>query len=438
MEHIGYEWQNIEISKSLNLNKLSDFLNDIWTTKYAFSANQKENTKQLFVNIEGNKLKARNFVGFIYFENEWIEIYPKIFAQTEKPTVAEKQNMIANLMYWLKYSQRLRFPFSRIRFESASCENLLEVFIHLFAQYSRELLLNMPYQNYEEITEETSFVKGNIHFPTYLSQQFSQGKQHIFTCTHQPFVYDNLFNQIVKATAKILLSVTQNAENKAILQEILFILSEVSDIKCSTEDCQKVKLGRMFDALQGIVEMCHFFLSMQQFSGTDSEKSNFCFLFPMEYIFEDFVTSILQEKGKKEGIKVIAQAKKHTKYLTNEAIFQLKPDILIPKKRIIDAKYKKLSLEKGKNYHINPADLYQMLAYATRFGIKDIILIYPQYRHFDSPKSFIFKIENSLSPEKEIVTIKIITIKIDFEMEIEKEYIENLLRNQLLENFLTR
>lgn len=434
MKNIAYEWQNIEISNSLNVKALSEFLNEVWATKYAFSVKQKENVKQLFVNIEANRLKARNFVGFIFFENEWIEIYPKIFLQTAIPTVAEKQNMIANLMYWLKYSRRLNFPFSKIPFESNTCENLLEVFIHLFAQNSRTLLLQTPYQDYEEITEETTFVKGNIHFQSYISQQFSQGKHHFFTCIHQPFVYDNLFNQLVKYTAKILIEMTQSVENKEILQEILFVLSEVSDISFRAEDCKKVKLGRMFDGLQDIVEMCHFFLSMQKFSGIDSEKSNFCFLFPMECIFEDFVTSILREKGGKKGIKVIPQAKKHVKYLTNEAIFQLKPDILIPQKRIIDAKYKKLSLEKGKNYHINPADLYQMLAYATRFGIKDIILIYPQYRYLDTPKSFVFEIENSLSVQKEIITINIISIQIDFEKEIQITDIENDLQKQLLQN----
>ncbi len=412
---MNYEWQNIKTSKSLNVNDFEDFLNTIWQTKYAFSATKKENAQQGFVQIEGNRLKARNFVGFILYENEWIEIYPKIFEQAENPTTVEKQNMIANLMYWLSYSKKLYFPFQKIPFESTNCENLLEVFIHLFAQHSRDLLLNMPYQSYEETTAETAFVKGNIHFPTYFSQQFSQGKQHVFSCTYQPFVYDNGFNQLLKCTAKTLLSATQSSENEAVLQEILFILSEVSDKKCSAEDCRKVKLGRMFDALQEVVEICYFFLSMQQFSGTDSSKSNFCFLFPMEIIFEDFVTAILQEKGKEQGIKVVAQAKRQAKYLANGAIFQLKPDILIPHKRIIDAKYKKLSLEKAKNYHISPADLYQMLAYATRFGIKDIVLLYPKYRHFPAPEDLIFEIENSLSPQKEVVTIKIITLRIDFE-----------------------
>ncbi len=433
MKNIAYEWQTIQITNSLNVNQLSEFLHTIWHTKYAFSTQKKENSKQQFLQIEGNCLNARNFVGFIYFESEWIEIYPKIFTKNDLPTLAEKQNIIKNLMYWLSYSKRFRFPFQKIPFESSNCDSLLAVFIHLFAQHTRTLLLNSPYQQYEEVMTETTFLRGNIDFSHYVSQQFAQGKPHIFTCTYQPFVYDNLFNQIVKATTKMLLSVSQNAENEMVLQEILFILSDISDIRCVAEDCKKVQLGRMFDALQDVLDMCYFFLSMQQFSGTDSEKSNFCFLFPMESLFEDFVTGVLQAKGKEKGIKVIAQAKKHTKFLTNEAAFQLKPDILIPKKRIIDAKYKKLSLEKGKNYHIQSADLYQMLAYATRFGIKDMVLIYPQYRYFDSPKSFIFEIENSLSAEKEVITIKILSVQIDVDSDSQQENIENRLQHELLD-----
>lgn len=434
MKNIVYEWQNIEIHKSLNINKLSDFLDNIWQTKYAFSTSKKENTKQQFLRIESNHLKARNFVGFIYFEDEWIEIYPKIFAKNEISTFSEKQNIIQNLMYWLSYSKRLSFPFQKIPFETTDCESILTLFVRLFANYSREMLINNPYQQFEDLATDTSIVKGKIDFAHYASQQLAQGKPHIFSCHYQAFVYDNLFNQIVKATAKTLLSATQNIENQAILAEILFVLADVSDIRCRAEDCQKVKLGRMFDALQDVLDMCYFFLSMQQFSGTDSEKSNFCFLFPMEIIFEDFVTGVLQEKGKEMGLKVVAQAQKHRKYLTNEAVFQLKPDILIPKKRIIDAKYKKLSHEKGKNYDINPTDLYQMLAYATRFGIKDMVLVYPKYRYFDSPKSFVFEIENSLSPEKEVITIKIISVQIDFETDIEKNNLKETMQKQLLIN----
>lgn len=434
MNNTSYEWQNIEIPKSLNINELSDFLDSVWRTKYAFSTSKKENTRQQFLHIEGNRLKARNFVGFIYFEDEWIEIYPKIFAKKELPTLAEKQNMIENVMYWLSYSKRLRFPFQKIPFESSTCDNLLAVFVHLFANYSRETLLNSPYQQYEEVRAETPFLKGKMDFSNYIFQQFGQGKPHVFSCIYEPFVFDNLFNQIVKATTKMLLSVNQNVENQAILQDILFILSEVSDIQCRAEDCKKVKLNQMFDALQDVLDMCYFFLSMQQFSGTDSEKSNFCFLFPMEIIFEDFVTGVLQEKGREMGLKVIAQAQKHTKYLTNEAVFQLKPDILIPKKRIIDAKYKKLTFEKGKNYDINPADLYQMLAYATRFGIKDMVLVYPKYRYFDNPESFFFEIENSLSAENEVITIRIVSVQIDFEREIQKKQLENDMQNCLLQD----
>jgi len=61
--------------------------------------------------------------------------------------------------------------------------------------------------------------------------------------------------------------------------------------------------------------------------------------------------------------------------------FQLKPDLFLKtenKSLIADTKYKIVySDEKDPKKGISQTDLYQMLAYAVRFDIDEIILFYP-------------------------------------------------------------
>jgi 5-methylcytosine-specific restriction enzyme subunit McrC len=124
------------------------------------------------------------------------------------------------------------------------------------------------------------------------------------------------------------------------------------------------------------------------------------FLFPMEKLFERYVTQILDTHLGQLGYSVTAQLQ--TEYLSSAPrAFQLRPDIGVFRGGklvgILDAKWK--LIDKNARYTngdpdpklgIKQADVYQLLAYGHKYlkGRGKVTLIYPQWTRFDEPFSF--------------------------------------------------
>ena len=119
-------------------------------------------------------------------------------------------------------------------------------------------------------------------------------------------------------------------------------------------------------------------------------------LFPMEYLFENYVTQQLSRQCS-PGWHLKAQAS--SRYLCDahkgRPIFKLKPDILLQHREsvdchILDTKWKLLDVTetstKDKN-GLNQSDFYQLYAYGQKYmsGKGDMMLIYPAYEKFNTP-----------------------------------------------------
>ena len=327
--------------------------------------------KQRFLSFDGISIRARNYVGFIQYEGLRINIYPKICKGIPQNTI------LSQVLYWLGYSKRVRFPFSQVPLSHDSFEDWLEAFIFLFAHYSEETLSSQPYQAYQEITEETPFLHGRLAIPQYIQVNVITCRQQYFHCTYEPFVYDNQFNRIVKYVTRLLLSVSQNKASIDKLHELLFLLDEVSDIHCQATDCDLVKLNPLYHDLSVILEMCRLFLSSSSINQNDFSNSNFCFLLPMEVIFEDFIFGFIEkhypDRNPKSQTKVFLASNENKK-----DVFEIKNDIILQNPcLIIDTKYKirdKTDNKKG----VAQGDMYQMVAYALKRKIHQVLLIYPK------------------------------------------------------------
>ena len=122
----------------------------------------------------------------------------------------------------------------------------------------------------------------------------------------------------------------------------------------------------------------------------------------MEYVFEDFIFGFID----KELEKVTAKAQRSDTYLDEGKAFNLKPDLWIKtdhKSLIADTKYKIVySDEKDPKKGISQNDLYQMLAYAVRFEVNEIILFFPNTIKQGQVEETELTIKDALAGGKEI------------------------------------
>ena len=290
----------------------------------------------------------------------------------------------------------MKFPFSFADVSKLQFDDFLELLIYIFANFTEDVISNQSFQTYQTVGEETPFLKGRISFEEYTKNNLTTGKWQNFFCNHEPLVYDNLFNRIVKYVTKRLLAVSGNYLNQERLNEILFILNDVSDIPCSANDCDKVKLNPLFAEHKHILDLCRLYLSNQVIDLEDEDSNNFCFLLPMEYIFEDFIFGFVSDTW--PTLHIRSQSTDYLALSNGSCVFQIRNDIYIPEKLIIDTKYKIRSNNDGLKAGVAQSDLYQMISYALRRNCNKVLLLYPASVN-SSATDASFYVPSALLPE---------------------------------------
>jgi 5-methylcytosine-specific restriction enzyme subunit McrC len=222
-----------------------------------------------------------------------------------------------------------------------------------------------------------SFVKGRINFNTYINENLARGRNHKLNCTYDSFEMDNEFNQCIKFVSKMLLSASKDYQNKRNLSDIVFLLDEVSDTAIASDVCKRMQFNPMFSSFETVRDYCVLFLENSISFNYKNDLKLFAFLLPMEYVFEDFLYGFIEKEI--EGVNPKGQVS--GTFLDEAKNFGLKPDLILDlgnKLIIADTKYKIVySDEFDPKKGISQSDLYQMLAYAVRFGIKEVKLFYP-------------------------------------------------------------
>lgn len=402
-----FEYQNkVDIQDSFD--GLEGFLDEIWNSREKnsfYSGNENDQIEsQRFLQFiyKSNELKSNKYVGVIHYGGSKMNLLPKIFYDSDKEYTATEVNQIQNhILWWLSYCRKIKFPNYLSSLGSAKSD-FFEVLIYLFSKYTRKLLNSSIYQQYGEINRELSFVKGRLSVVDYINENLGKGKWHKLNCTYDAFVFDNEFNRIIKHVVTLLFRVTSNHDNKKNLREILFMLDEVSDQSVTAEQCSRISFNPMFTEFETVRDYCQLFLSNSVSFDYKTDLKLFAFLLPMEYVFEDFVFGFIDRELK----EVTAKAQKSNIFLDEDRIFKLKPDLYIKtvhKSLIADTKYKIVySDHKDPKKGVSQSDLYQMLAYAVRFEVDEVILFYPDTVEKGQLEEFELTIKDALAEDKEI------------------------------------
>ncbi|MDQ3022031.1 MAG: restriction endonuclease [Bacteroidota bacterium] len=379
------KWESIK-----NKNALHQMLKDIWKQRLFVDTNSEltedetDNHYQPFLQFDDNQIRANNFVGFIQNGEEVIEIYPKVFRQHfVNPSENEKMLMLRHIFYWFSYCRKWNFPFNQASLDTIDIDEFPELIINLIANQFLETISKQPLTMYQEVEEALNTPRGSINFKRYICRSLSHGNFQNIECDYEPFLFDNKVNRVIKYCSRLLMKQTKFSENLRMLQEIVFILDEVEDLHCTLHDLDKISLNTFFEDYSVLLDSCKLILSQQLYSSNTYDLSQWCLLFPMEYIFEDFLAGFLENKF---SLDWNVEYQKSDEYLSNNPkVFNMQHDIFLTsrhgtmRKVIIDTKYK----IRSDNFKTDPkkgvaqSDLYQMVSYAFKRGCTEIILVYP-------------------------------------------------------------
>lgn len=331
--------------------------------------------------------QLQNYVGVLQTPcGTQIEILPKITEITEKST-EQSRIMLFQMLRYLRNS-----PFKRagkVHLRHAPM-HLLECFIACFLEDVSALVKHGIRSDYVSREENQAFLKAKLLIHKHIRHNAVQ--QQRFFVAHDEYLPDRPENRLIRCTLEKVCKLTRSAKNQRLNRELLFVFDEIPHSKDIHKDLSLCKTDRAMAHYQHSLEWCRLILENQSIVSSMGKKQSLSLLFPMEKIFENYVSALFQ-KNLSPDYQITTQAGQ--KYLcVNPNTFQLRPDILIKKGDttcwIADAKWKRINDGDG-NSGISQSDMYQLYAYGKKYNCSGLFLIYPKTEAFKKTLEFEFE-----------------------------------------------
>lgn len=333
-----------------------------------------------FLRISSHKgvkvIKPQNYVGVINIDNKvQIEILPKIDINDENDNNNELRKLFLKMLSSLKEFKGKSFKNARL---NDSKLPIYEVFIQMYLDEVQELLKKGLKSDYLTIEGNLTFFKGKFLINQHLKHNIVRKDR--FFMAYDEFHINRPENRLIKTTLLKLNKISSNGKNQLLAKRLLTEFEMVNQSTNIDKDFSLVKKDRNAQAYQSLMTWSQVFLKNKSFSTFKGTENVNALLFPMEKIFEAYVAKQLKIKFPEWNV----ETQKDDKYLfDNPKTFRLKPDIYMSKGGaaiVLDTKWKKLiqNSKNSKKYGISESDMHQMYAYAYKYDVENVILIYPK------------------------------------------------------------
>ena len=334
-----------------------------------------------FLRISSHKgvkvIKPQNYVGVINIDNKvQIEILPKIDISDEN----KLRNLFLKMLSCLKEFKGKSFKNAQL---NDSKLPIYEVFIQMYLNEVQELLKKGLKSDYFTIEGNLTFFKGKFLINQHLKHNIIRKDR--FYMAYDEFHINRPENRLIKTALLKLNKISSNGKNQLLAKRLLAEFEMVNQSTNIDKDFSLVKKDRNAQAYQSLMTWSQVFLKNKSFSTFKGTENVNALLFPMEKIFEAYVAKQLKIKFPEWNV----ETQKDDKYLfDNPKTFGLNPDIYMSKGGsaiVLDTKWKKL-IRNSNNYGISQSDMYQMYAYAYKYDVENIVLIYPKHREISFNK----------------------------------------------------
>lgn len=345
---------------------------------------------------KNDELIAQNYVGIIQTRKDTVlEILPKVdFGESgeaeEQENIEEKTRKIflKMLRAWrgLKSAQ-----FNEANIRDVRNFNMLEIFVYLFLNNVVSLTQRGLARGYQPRESNLPCLRGRILFTPHIRENSANRAR--FYVGYDEFTADRPVNRLIHKALHKLISFTREPRNQQLLHQLRLYFADIPKSKRIEADWQRHRVDRSMPHYDRVIPWVRLFLFGHGLTTFAGKHVNASLLFPMEEVFEDFVTHSFRRYQK---YTVWAQSPRRSlAKIGEDKDFQMKPDISLMDegkvKFILDAKWKRLN-EGGSDlkHGISQADMYQLYSYGAQYRCKRVALIYPRTEKFTSPLKYKF------------------------------------------------
>ena len=332
----------------------------------------------------GNVIQAKNFVGLIQLESGCqIQILPKVDFGTND-TGKTTEEVFIDMLKTMKDFPGKVFSSANLRTESV---NLYEIFINMYL-YQLSLLTRKGLKSAYISQEDTLNVfKGKLLVNRHLKENIGHAER--FSLAYDEFNLNRPENRLIKSTLLKLQKISTSSNNLKSIRQQLIYFDLVAPSWNYASDFDEVQIDRTTKDYEEILAWSKVFLMNKSFSIFSGDNKARALLFPMEKVYESFVSMHIVDIFEREHYSVSTQDT--GRYLLKEEnrnIFSLRPDIVVKDKEentiIMDTKWKRLYDSPQENYGISQTDMYQMYAYSKKYNANKVWVLYPRVNELEN------------------------------------------------------
>jgi len=347
--------------------------------------------------IRDGRLHAQNYVGIIETRRGTvIEILPKVDLpvhgdRTESLTNTDedtRQVFLTMLRDWRGLGQA--------RLDGASIRairhlDMFEALVHLFLKSVVRLTKRGLARAYRTREANLSCLRGRILFPIHLRENLVDRSR--FYVGYDEFTADRPANRLIHLALRRLSAGVRHPANHQRIHQLRVVFSEVPTSTNLADDWTRHRVDRSmrhYDTVMPWVGLFLFGHGLTTFAGPHVSRA---LLFPMEDVFEDFVTAAIRRHQRRFTV----HAQGPTWHLATDSAggkaFRLRPDVVLMEHQkvrfILDAKWKHLD-PSASNHGVLADDVYQLFAYGKRYSCQRVSLVYPATLAFHQTANFRF------------------------------------------------
>ncbi|MEU5365846.1 restriction endonuclease [Streptomyces sp. NPDC005925] len=283
---------------------------------------------------------------------------------------------VARIFFLLGYSADPRRSWRDGEVEVAEHRDLLPALAHAVERQVDRALRQGLLQGYRETEASALVVRGRIREAEQIRRRF--GTMPPVEVAYDEFTTDIAENRILRAAVERLLRLP--GVPRDVRRRLLHQRARLTDVTAPVRgqvipDWRPTRLNARYHRA---LRLARVVLDGASAEHTPGDLRVDGFLFDMNKLFEDFVTTALretvQDRGRGPGGYVARLQDPH--HLDEAAVIRMRPDLVLygpdgTPCAVVDAKYKA-----GRPGGYPDADLYQMLAYCTALGLREGHLVY--------------------------------------------------------------
>ena len=325
----------------------------------------------------GDRITVKNYVGLIQMKDGFqVQILPKIsFGEEEDSGNAKTKRVFLRMLRSMKDFPSKIFNDASLKVEQM---NLYEIFINMYLQEVRHLVKRGIKSAYVSQEDNLRYYKGKLLVGQHLRANLVHKER--FYVGYEEFLSNSPENRLVKSTLEKLQKITSSAENSKEIRQLLTAFELVESSTNYQKDFSKVVIDRNTKDYEMLMQWSKVFLMNKSFTTFSGSTTSRALLFPMESVYESYVSQQMKKVFRPDGWDISTQDKGHYLFMNPRKKFALRPDIVLTKDDhtiILDTKWKNLINNERKNYGISQSDMYQMYAYSKKYKTSEIWLLYP-------------------------------------------------------------